>query len=182
MLYCGSDAHACEYVRKRAGMQSEICGKSDKFLLKMGKIHQVVGSFSFASLVLCMAIIPSAIAAGINFTEHQVGSSTYDQVRAIEAIDVDEDGDVDIVAVSDVNNDLSWYDNNGNESFTKRTIDASVDGIYDLKVIDIDLDGDRDIVVSTANTPRTFWYSNNGSETFTKNTIRSKCSKEFHCR
>ncbi len=114
-----------------------------------------------------------ADAAAYNFTERQVGGSSYDQVRAMEAIDLDEDGDTDIVSVSDVQNDLTWWDNNGSEVFTERTIDGSIDGIYDVKVIDIDEDGDRDIVFGAANTPKTGWYENNGSETFTQRALNS---------
>lgn len=124
--------------------------------------------------VLIGLLVPLILyAAAITFAEHQVGGSSYDQVRAMEAIDLDEDGDVDIVSVSDVLNDLTWWENNGSESFTERTIDGSIDGIYDVKVIDIDGDGDKDIAFSAANTPKTGWYENDGSENFTQRLLNA---------
>ncbi len=131
--------------------------------------------FIITCVCFTFLILPFLIfAAAHNFTEHQIGGSTYDQVRAMEAIDLDEDGDVDIVSVADVLDDLTWWDNNGSESFTQRTIDGSIDSIYDIKVIDVDQDNDLDIVAGAPNSSLvTLWYENNGSETFTKRTVQT---------
>jgi|GEM_PF-3380134 len=125
--------------------------------------------------VLFLVLLPLVVlAAALTFTEHQVGNTSYDQVRAMEAIDLDEDGDTDIVSVSDALDDLTWWDNNGSETFTQRTIDGSIDSIYDVKVIDLDQDGDRDILAGAPNSvTQTMWYENNGSESFTLHLIET---------
>jgi len=122
-------------------------------------------------------LVPVVYAAAITFTERQVGGDTYDQVRAIEANDLDDDGDMDIVSVSDALDDLTWWANNGSQSFTQNTIDGSISGIYDVKVIDLDRDGDKDILAAASNTPKTVWYENNGTETFTQRVISSTGDK-----
>ncbi|MCB9807687.1 VCBS repeat-containing protein [Candidatus Peribacteria bacterium] len=88
-------------------------------------------------------------------------------------VDLDGDGDKDIVGIAQTPDDVAWYDNDGSESFTKRTIDSNAPGVRDVQVGDVDNDGDIDIVISQVDsTPDgVYWYDNDGSENFTKRTI-----------
>lgn len=88
-------------------------------------------------------------------------------------IDLDGDGDMDIVGIAQTPDDVAWYRNDGSESFTKVTIDSNAPGVRDVDVGDIDNDGDIDIVISQVDsTPDgVYWYDNDGSENFTKRTI-----------
>ena len=43
----------------------------------------------------------------------------------IEVVDLDEDGDYDIIATDFTNGHVNWYTNDGSESFTKNNIDNS---------------------------------------------------------
>ncbi|MFL3006866.1 MAG: FG-GAP-like repeat-containing protein [Candidatus Neomarinimicrobiota bacterium] len=85
-------------------------------------------------------------------------------------IDLDEDGDIDIVSrFNDGSNVITWFENNGSESFTGNSIDNIQAG--NIEVIDLDEDGDYDLVVPDLTNDHLTWYANNGSESFTKNTI-----------
>ena len=85
-------------------------------------------------------------------------------------IDLDEDGDLDIVSrFNDGSDAVTWFENNGSESFTGNSIDNIQAG--NIEVIDLDEDGDYDLVVPDRTNDHLVWYANNGSESFTKNTI-----------
>ncbi|PIR50996.1 hypothetical protein COU78_02440 [Candidatus Peregrinibacteria bacterium CG10_big_fil_rev_8_21_14_0_10_49_24] len=104
----------------------------------------------------------------VSFTENKVSDNTYDQTKDVFPIDLDEDGDIDIVSVSDVKNDISWWENNGSQSFTERTIDGSHTDPYSVFSIDLDGDLDLDVVACSADSgDKIVWYKNDGSENFT---------------
>ena len=89
-----------------------------------------------------------------NFTRHNLSGNVY--VNSIFATDLDTDGDIDVLAalVGDklVPDDLAWWENDGGESFTKHTIDASAEAVYAS-----DSDGDDDLDVLTAGGAITWW-------------------------
>ncbi len=86
------------------------------------------------------------------------------------AIDLDEDGDLDLVSrFNDGSERVVWWENNGSESFTLNQIDNSKGGA--LEVADLDEDGDYDVITADGINGHVNWFANNGSESFTKNTI-----------
>jgi hypothetical protein len=89
----------------------------------------------------------------------------------ISAADMDGDGDLDAVGlVGSAGNNVRWYENVGNLSFTERNIGAVAAGEV-RGAIPADLDGDGDIDMIVANSSETAWFENNGSQTFTKHII-----------
>ena len=87
-------------------------------------------------------------------------------------VDLDLDGDIDIVQAVEGADALVWYENNGSQSFTKNTIDGSPGGsARSVSVGDIDGDGDLDISLTTYSSSNFYWYENNGSQSFTRRTI-----------
>ena len=83
---------------------------------------------------------------------------------------MDLDNDIDIIVPLNPGGKLILHENNGSQSFTENTIDASVGGPREASV-DLDLDGDIDIVQAVEGADALVWYENNGSQSFTKNTI-----------
>ena len=58
---------------------------------------------------------------------------------------------------------IAWYENNGSESFTERTIDSGANGAWSVSGVD-DGDGDVDVLAASYDDDRVAWYENNGSE------------------
>ncbi len=69
----------------------------------------------------------------------------------LEMVDIDQDGDLDILSASIGNGgkEIAWYENHGDNSFTEHLISADVNQAKSIKAADIDNDGDLDILFST---------------------------------
>ncbi|MHA2101650.1 MAG: FG-GAP-like repeat-containing protein [Candidatus Kariarchaeaceae archaeon] len=91
--------------------------------------------------------------------------------NAIAITDLDNDLDQDVVAAiyPDENYILVWYINDGNENFTRDTIEIYEGNMPYLVTEDLDQDDDKDIIAAEQN--YIVWYQNDGSENFSKDTI-----------
>ena len=80
------------------------------------------------------------------WTEHTI-KGNYDAAWDVYAIDLDRDGDMDVLgAAAGTSQDISWWENDGSESFTKRTISSSYPGANSVFALDLDKDGDIDVL------------------------------------
>lgn len=106
-----------------------------------------------------------------NFTEWIINGFNLNP-QDFYAIDVDDDGDMDLVVASQVQSfgagedKLVWLENDGSQNFTERILD-DVQRIYNgVQATDLDQDGDVDIVYAAA-LSRMAWLENDGNENFT---------------
>ena len=62
----------------------------------------------------------SALVGQPTFTEHAI-STTANGAWSVYSVDVDGDGDMDVLSASNnyIENKIAWYENNGSESFTE---------------------------------------------------------------
>lgn len=126
---------------------------------------------ALAPLVLLIPIL--VLADAITLTERTVDGSYLGASHAV-GIDFDSDGDKDLVTIAYQDGDVSWYRNNGSQSFTEVTIDGSLGAPIKLQVVDLDDDGDLDVAVADYGSDDLIWYENNGSMSFAaKQTIDS---------
>ncbi|MBL7786991.1 MAG: T9SS type A sorting domain-containing protein [Chitinophagales bacterium] len=73
-------------------------------------------------------------------------------VRVSDIGDVDNDGDLDFLSLSDSNNAIIYWVNDGNGNFIEQqTITDTIMGIESLRVYDIDSDNKNDIVITANN-------------------------------
>ena len=108
------------------------------------------------------------------------GSETFTRIplptpladaSAVFVVDLDKDGDKDIVAVRDglsTANTLVWYENDGSQGFTWHLVHSAYRGSQSVVAKDIDGDGDIDIAASAAGSSDPAWFENDGSQNFTK--------------
>ncbi|MCF8373848.1 MAG: T9SS type A sorting domain-containing protein [Bacteroidales bacterium] len=90
-----------------------------------------------------------------------VGEMRYD----IEAIDIDNDGDIDIfTGLSTTPNfdyNLAWYENLGSANFAPPVIiDFGMEDIMDIHASDLDNDGDNDLVLALNHNHTVQWLEN----------------------
>ena len=104
----------------------------------------------------------------LNFTSRTVTSSAVPTSNSVYAIDLDGDGDMDILSssASERGSAIAWYENNGSQSFTSRIITTSKNPIL-VYAADLDGDGDMDVlstygdnVGGSSGVDKIFWYEN----------------------
>ncbi|MBN2460659.1 MAG: VCBS repeat-containing protein [Candidatus Cloacimonetes bacterium] len=112
-----------------------------------------------------------------NFTEKIItadwshASNIYakDHFNDIE-LDIDGDGDTDVVATACASNCVAWFENDGNEIFTRHTLKEDWYRANSVTATDLDLDGDMD-VLATAKAGEIIWFENDGNQNFTEHII-----------
>ncbi|MEZ6124282.1 MAG: VCBS repeat-containing protein [Planctomycetaceae bacterium] len=87
------------------------------------------------------------------------------------AADVDGDGDLDILSASSRDDTIAWYENDGNQVFTKRVISTAADGANSVFAADVDGDGDLDVLSASFDDDTIAWYENDGNQVFTERLI-----------
>lgn len=90
-------------------------------------------------------------------------------LRDIFVADIDRDGDVDVMGVSEVNNAVLWMENTGSRNFTTHIVSPNVPGAAGAHVCDIDGDGDMDLL--TNGLDKIVWFENNGSQVFVERLV-----------
>ena len=97
-----------------------------------------------------------------------IDGSPGGSARSVSVGDLDGDGDLDISLTTYSSSNFYWYENDGSQSFTRRTI--STDNTNSPVLIDLDEDGDLDFVSHINDgSDKIVWYENDGSENFTQN-------------
>ncbi|MEC7349458.1 MAG: VCBS repeat-containing protein, partial [Candidatus Thermoplasmatota archaeon] len=120
------------------------------------------------------------------WTEHTINGN-YDAAWDVYAIDLDRDGDMDVLgAAAGTSQDISWWENDGNESFTKRSISSSYPGANSVFGLDLDKDGDVDVIsTGSASGDDVTWWRNDGTPSdggWTEYTIDSSFEEAWYVR
>ena len=104
------------------------------------------------------------------FGSQQIITQQAQGLLDIEAVDIDGDGDMDVLAASPVNDRIALHRNNGNGTFTQIIIDNNLDFATSVLAADIDGDGDLDIVATSgsfsSSNARIVWYRRNANGTY----------------
>ncbi|MGB4847060.1 MAG: T9SS type A sorting domain-containing protein, partial [Saprospiraceae bacterium] len=108
---------------------------------------------------------------------------------AAEAIDVDGDGDMDVIGAFSFSNEITWVENTGGGLFgNAHLIEGDLEPLDDMILVDLNNDGKRDIVFSTNDitdeTGHVYWIRNYGNGQFSgKQTIATQFEevKKLEC-
>ena len=92
-----------------------------------------------------MTILPPTSSSGNFGAQQDIVTSAVTPVGVV-ASDVDGDGDMDVVRVSNDDHTIAWYENDGNENFTEHVITTSALGAITVRASDVDGDGDIDVL------------------------------------
>ena len=103
------------------------------------------------------------------FEEQPALSTTSDGAHSVYAVDLDNDGDKDVLSASSGDNTISWFMNNGDGTFIEQSaISTTADGAASVYAEDLDNDGDMDVISANSNEATISWYRNNNDGTFTE--------------
>ncbi len=91
----------------------------------------------YSILVIIVFSLPTNIFPQVQFTPHTITTNAFG-AHSVYAVDVDGDGDIDVLSASDGDNKIAWCENDGNENFTSHTITTSADGAYSVYAVDVD--------------------------------------------
>jgi len=110
--------------------------------------------------------------------EHQTIDPAYTAAAAIHPVDMDGDGDTDVVAgAQHPGNDIYWFRNDGGSpvEWTKLPVGNYVPLVCNIDVADLDDDDDYDVLGTSWNSRYIAYWRNDGGSPpyFTRQTIRS---------
>lgn len=121
------------------------------------------------------------------------GTSSWEKVtvsddvfynRAVDAADIDDDGDLDYLAVAQGgynNGGIYWWENTGDDSWPRHDVDPAFQRGASLETPDIDGDGDPDVLVSSRDDPDhttpgvvAWWENENDGSSWTKHVVNDE--------
>ncbi len=108
------------------------------------------------------------------FTERVI-STIADGALAVFATDLDGDGDIDVLSVSEIDDKVAWYESDGLSppTFTERVISTTAVLAFSVFATDVDGDGDTDVLSASQVDDKIAWYDSDGGSppTFTERLI-----------
>ncbi|MBK7951685.1 MAG: VCBS repeat-containing protein [Deltaproteobacteria bacterium] len=97
-----------------------------------------------------------------SFGPQQIITTLADGATSVFAVDVDGDGDVDVLSASALDDEIAWYANtDGSGSFgPQQIITTLADSARSVFAADVDGDGDVDVLSASALDDEIAWYEN----------------------
>ncbi|MGB1308377.1 MAG: T9SS type A sorting domain-containing protein [Oceanihabitans sp.] len=97
-----------------------------------------------------------------NFGAEQIISTNALGATAVTVVDLDNDGDLDVISASSNDNKIAWYKNtDGLGSFGNQlVITTNAIGASAVTATDLDNDGDIDVISASYNDNKIAWYKN----------------------
>lgn len=96
------------------------------------------------------------------FTQRVV-TDDADHVKYVSAVDLDRDGDLDLMSASTDDNTVAWYENVGGApaGFVRRVVTDNAQGARFVAAADLDRDGDLDLLTASRDDNTIAWHRNN---------------------
>jgi len=99
-------------------------------------------------------------------------STNPDGAQDVYSIDLDGDGDNDVLSASFNDNKIAWYENDGQGNFSSENIiSTNANVAFGVYSIDLDGDDDNDVLSASAFDDKIAWYENDGQGNFSTENI-----------
>jgi PKD repeat protein len=131
-----------------------------------------------AASLFFMVAFATFVSAQVTFNEHTLAEN-YD-ARSVFAIDMDDDGDIDVLGSSRTTGNVYWWENDGEQHFTRHIVTDDALCAMDVFAVDLDSDNDIDVVCGLYVDTKINWYENDGNFTFTEHTIANWRANYIH--
>ncbi len=99
-----------------------------------------------------------------------------DGASAIAVADLDRDGDLDVLAASELDDTVAWHENTAGDgsAWTAHVLASTADGVSAVAIADVDDDGDLDAVAASTADDTIRWFANpRSSATWTATVVTS---------
>ncbi len=103
-----------------------------------------------------------------DFTSFPITSSLLNGARDIYPVDLDGDGDEDILATSSVDGRITWYRNDNAHFDIAVNVTTNAPGVSCVHAADLNNDGLMDVLSGTGSNQTVSWYPNEGNGMFTQ--------------
>ncbi len=120
--------------------------------------------------VIIWVCVFAAMPANANWSKQTIDGN-YDGAFIAYAVDLDSDGDMDVLGAARDGDEITWWENDGSQNFIERIIAENYLGAYSLVVVDLDIDGDLDIVSAAYDGDEITWWENDGNQNFAERLI-----------
>jgi hypothetical protein len=120
-------------------------------------------------LLFTIVLVSGICFAQAVFGPEQVITTNADYAYSVYAIDLDSDGDIDVLSASRGDSKIAWYKNDGAGNFSDQKIIATdAIGVFSVFAIDLDNDGDNDVLSASGDfdNGKIAWYENDGAGNF----------------
>ncbi len=106
------------------------------------------------------------------FSEHEIDTG-LSSPKGVHISDVDQDGFIDVLfgGGGGTAGNVSWYQNDGTNNFTRIVLDDQITSPNQVYAVDLDQDNDVDIVATGISDNHLVWYENDGNQFFTKHVL-----------
>ena len=103
-------------------------------------------------------------AATPSFSRHIV-SNEEDGASSVYAVDMDGDGDMDLLSAAPEDDTIAWYENDGAAvpNFSRHLVTTIADGVRSVYAADVDGDGEMDVLSAETIGQTIAWYENDGA-------------------
>lgn len=97
-----------------------------------------------------------------NFGPQQIITTSADRATSVFAVDLDSDGDNDVLSASRGDDKIAWYENvDGLGTFGfQQVITTTAETAWSVFAIDLDSDGDNDVLSASRGDAKIAWYEN----------------------
>ena len=102
---------------------------------------------------------------GSTWTEHTI-DGTFNGASSVYSIDVDGDGDTDVLGAASGADDITWWENTSGDgsAWTEHTIDGAFDTTFSAYATDVDGDGDTDVLGAAFTDNDITWWENTAGD------------------